>query len=51
METQWNIMVEMIFDLEDTLRNQVSSDKRFKRTFERPHSWFTKYLYTSTVGM
>lgn len=43
-------MVEKIFDLEDILRNQVSSDRRFKRTFEMPQSWFTRYFYTSTVG-
>ncbi|CAH1155897.1 unnamed protein product [Phaedon cochleariae] len=48
-ETQWGIIVEKVFELEDTLKNQVSTERRFKRTFERQHNWFTRYIYTSTV--
>ncbi|KAJ8920064.1 hypothetical protein NQ315_011718 [Exocentrus adspersus] len=48
-ETQWNLMVERVFDLEDTLKNQISMDKRFTRTFHRERSWFTRFVYTSTV--
>lgn len=48
-ETQWNILVEKIFDLEDTLKNQISRDHRFKRTFPKDRTWFTRFLYTSTI--
>ncbi|VEN38005.1 unnamed protein product [Callosobruchus maculatus] len=48
-ETQWNIMVEKIFELEDTLKNQISRDRRFKRTFQKEHSWFRRYIWTSTI--
>lgn len=49
-ETQWNIMVERIFELEDVLKNQICSDRRFSRTFHRERNWFTRFVYTSTVG-
>ncbi|XP_023029127.2 LMBR1 domain-containing protein 2 homolog [Leptinotarsa decemlineata] len=48
-ETQWNIMVQKIFDLEDTLKNQISRERKFKRSFERERNWFTRYIYTSAV--
>ncbi|XP_056637359.1 LMBR1 domain-containing protein 2 homolog [Diorhabda sublineata] len=48
-ETQWNLMVEKIFELEDTLKNQISRERVFKRTFERRHNWFRKYIYTSKI--
>lgn len=48
-ETQWNILVEKIFDLEDTLKNQISRDRRFKRTFQRERTYFTRFFYTSNV--
>ncbi|KAG5898796.1 hypothetical protein JTB14_011006 [Gonioctena quinquepunctata] len=48
-ETQWNIMVQKIFELEDTLKNQISRDRKFKRTFEKKHNWFTRYIYTSSI--
>ncbi|XP_050499692.1 LMBR1 domain-containing protein 2 homolog [Diabrotica virgifera virgifera] len=48
-ETQWNLMVEKIFELEDTLKNQISRERVFKRTFEKRHSWFGRYIYTSKI--
>lgn len=49
-ETQWGILVEKIFMMEDTLKNMNSRDRTFKRTFETPRSITRRYLYTSTVG-
>lgn len=43
-------MVEQIFELEDVLKNQICSDKRFTRTFNRERNWFTRFVYTSAVG-
>lgn len=49
-ETQWNILVEKIFDLEDRLRNMNSMDKRFKPVFQKPKNAFTRVFYNSTIG-
>jgi hypothetical protein len=49
-ETQWNLLVEKIFDLEDTLKNQISRDKRFKRTFQKQRTIFRRFLYVPIVG-
>ncbi|KAK9890599.1 hypothetical protein WA026_011964 [Henosepilachna vigintioctopunctata] len=48
-ETQYNIIVEKIFSLEDILKNQISRDRRFKKTFQEPTNWFTNYIYTPTI--
>jgi hypothetical protein len=48
-ETQWNLLVEKIFDLEDTLKNQISRDKRFKRTFQKQRTIFRRFLYVPIV--
>ncbi|XP_019870589.1 LMBR1 domain-containing protein 2 homolog [Aethina tumida] len=40
-ENQWNRLVMKIFDLEDTLKNQVSRDRRFKKTFEKEKGWLS----------
>uniref|UniRef100_A0A1Y1L8F3 LMBR1 domain-containing protein n=2 Tax=Photinus pyralis TaxID=7054 RepID=A0A1Y1L8F3_PHOPY len=45
-ETQWNILVEKIFDLEDVLKNLTSMDRRFKPTFPKPKSTLVRYIYT-----
>lgn len=49
-ETQWNILVEKIFDLEDRLRNMNSMDKRFKPAFQKPKNALTRIFYSSTIG-
>lgn len=49
-ETQWNILLEKIFECEDTLKNQISRDRRFKRTFPRDTGRFNEYIYTPVVG-
>ncbi|KAJ3642157.1 hypothetical protein Zmor_024966 [Zophobas morio] len=48
-ETQWNLLVEKIFDLEDTLKNQISRDRRFKRTFQKPRTYLRRFLYVPIV--
>ncbi|CAH1122740.1 unnamed protein product [Ceutorhynchus assimilis] len=45
-ETQWNLLLEKIFECEDTLKNQISRDKRFKRTFPKETSWWSEFIYT-----
>lgn len=49
-ETQWNILVEKIFDLEDIHKNQASRDRRFKHTFQKQRSTFMKVFYNPTIG-
>lgn len=48
-ETQYYLLVERIFDLEDILKNQISRDRKFKQTFPKETTWFTTYIYTSSV--
>lgn len=48
-ETQWNILVQKIFTLEDTLKNLNSRDKTFKHTFEKTKPLFSRFVYTSTI--
>ncbi|XP_066145281.1 LMBR1 domain-containing protein 2 homolog [Euwallacea fornicatus] len=48
-ETQWNVLLGKIFECEDTLKNQISRDRRFKTTFQKETSWFTEYFYTPVV--
>lgn len=48
-ETQWNILLEKIFECEDTLKNQISRDRSFKWTFPRDTNVFNKYIYTPVV--
>lgn len=49
-ETQWNILVEKIFTLEDTLKNINSRDRTFKYTFNRRRQLINRILFTPTVG-
>lgn len=48
-ETQWNILVERIFSLEDIMKNLNSRDRMFKHTFDNPRNKFIRFLYNSTV--
>ncbi|KAJ8945114.1 hypothetical protein NQ318_001579 [Aromia moschata] len=48
-ETQWSIMVERILELEDTLKNQISRERKFKKTFQGKRNWFTRFVYTPSV--
>ncbi|CAG9856412.1 unnamed protein product [Phyllotreta striolata] len=48
-ETQWHLIVEKVFELEDTLKNQVSREKVYKRTFEKRRGWFRRFVYTSKM--
>lgn len=48
-ETQWNILVDKIFECEDNLKNQISRDKRFKRTFTKESSQLFDYICTPVV--
>ncbi|XP_058791074.1 LMBR1 domain-containing protein 2 homolog [Phymastichus coffea] len=48
-ETQWGILVDYIFDLEDISRNQTSHDKRFKPTFPIQRSLVSRLLYSPTI--
>lgn len=48
-ETQWNILVEKIFSLEDTLKNFTSMDKRFKHTFPKSKTVVLRVFYSPTI--
>lgn len=49
-ENQWNRLVMKIFDLEDTLKNQVSRDRRFKKTFEKEKGWLSNIQVIPVLG-
>ncbi|KRT79245.1 hypothetical protein AMK59_8670 [Oryctes borbonicus] len=48
-ETQWNLLVEKIFSLEDVMKNLNSRDRMFKHTFETPRNKLTRFFYNSTI--
>ncbi|XP_017777102.1 PREDICTED: LMBR1 domain-containing protein 2 homolog isoform X2 [Nicrophorus vespilloides] len=48
-ETQWSILVEKIFALEDTLKNLNSRDRVYKRTFDKPKTVVGRIFYSSTI--
>lgn len=50
-ETQWGILVDEIFDLEDVARNQTSHDRRFKPSFPVQRPLLLRVLYNPTTGI
>ncbi|XP_060527973.1 LMBR1 domain-containing protein 2 homolog [Cylas formicarius] len=48
-ETQWHLLIKKIFECEDTLKNQVARDRRFRRTFPSEPGYFTRFAYMATV--
>jgi len=50
IETQWGILVDKIFNLEDVAKNQVSHDRRFKSSFPKHRSLPFRIIYNSIVG-
>ncbi|XP_015601353.1 LMBR1 domain-containing protein 2 homolog [Cephus cinctus] len=48
-ETQWGILIEKIFNLEDVAKNQASHDKRFKPTFPVMRPFPLRLIYNSTI--
>jgi len=50
IETQWGILVDKIFDLEDVAKNQVSHDRRFKQAFPTHRSLPFRIIYNPVVG-
>uniref|UniRef100_A0AAY4CSU1 LMBR1 domain-containing protein 2 n=1 Tax=Denticeps clupeoides TaxID=299321 RepID=A0AAY4CSU1_9TELE len=49
---QWQMLLEQAFHLEDVAKNETSSSRQFVHSFAllEPASWFSRYLYTPTVG-
>jgi len=50
IETQWGILVDKIFNLEDVAKNQVSHDRRFKSSFPKHRSLPFRIIYNPIVG-
>lgn len=50
IETQWGILVDKIFYLEDVAKNQVSHDRRFKQAFPTHRSLPFRIIYNPVVG-
>ncbi|XP_012280905.1 LMBR1 domain-containing protein 2 homolog [Orussus abietinus] len=48
-ETQWGLMVDKIFSLEDIAKNQASHDRRFKPTFPTIRSFPINLIHNPTV--
>ncbi|CAH2236964.1 LMBR1 domain-containing protein 2 homolog isoform X2 [Pararge aegeria] len=48
-ETQWGLMLERIFHLEDAASNSRSPDKRFQHTFHTPRPRLQRILYPPIV--
>ncbi|XP_029167240.1 LMBR1 domain-containing protein 2 homolog [Nylanderia fulva] len=49
VETQWNILVDKIFNLEDVAKNQVSHDRRFKPSFPVYVSLPIRIIYNPVI--
>ncbi|XP_072757646.1 LMBR1 domain-containing protein 2 homolog [Anoplolepis gracilipes] len=49
IETQWGILVDKIFDLEDVAKNQVSHDRRFKSSFPIHRSLPFRIIYSPVI--
>ncbi|EFN82289.1 LMBR1 domain-containing protein 2 homolog [Harpegnathos saltator] len=49
IETQWGILVDKIFDLEDVAKNQVSHDRRFKQAFPTHRSLPFRIIYNPVI--
>ncbi|CAG5103767.1 Similar to GA20843: LMBR1 domain-containing protein 2 homolog (Drosophila pseudoobscura pseudoobscura) [Cotesia congregata] len=48
-ETQWGILVEQIFHLEDISKNQTNHDRRFKSSFPTIRPFFIRLIYNPTL--
>ncbi|KAK0167035.1 hypothetical protein PV327_004483 [Microctonus hyperodae] len=48
-ETQWAILIEKIFYLEDITKNQLSHDRRFKSSYSNIRPLFLRIFYNPTV--
>ncbi|XP_077286113.1 LMBR1 domain-containing protein 2 homolog isoform X3 [Arctopsyche grandis] len=48
-ETQWNILMEKIFHLEDVVTNLRSLDHRFKPTFIKPKNPIVRVIYNPVI--
>ncbi|KAF7994945.1 hypothetical protein HCN44_004417 [Aphidius gifuensis] len=48
-ETQWSLLVDDIFDLEDISNNQLNRDKKFKSSFTKQRSFYKRLLYNEKI--
>lgn len=49
-ETQWNILIDQIFHLEDVMANMRSNERRFKPSFVKQKNPFTRIFYNPVIG-
>lgn len=49
---QWQILLQQAIHLEDVAKNETSSTHQFVHSFpsSEPSGWFSRYVYTPTVG-
>uniref|UniRef100_A0AAX7T245 LMBR1 domain containing 2 n=1 Tax=Astatotilapia calliptera TaxID=8154 RepID=A0AAX7T245_ASTCA len=49
---QWQILLQQAIHLEDVAKNETSSTHQFVHSFpsSEPAGWFSRYIYTPTVG-
>lgn len=49
---QWQILLQQAIHLEDVAKNETSSTHQFVHSFpsSEPAGWFSRYVYTPTVG-
>ncbi|XP_034951262.1 LMBR1 domain-containing protein 2 homolog isoform X2 [Chelonus insularis] len=48
-ETQWGILVEEIFHLEDIAKNQMNIERKFNSSFPVNRSLFMRFVYNPTI--
>lgn len=48
-ETQWSILVDEIFQLEDIANNQMSRDKKFKSSFKKLRPFYQRLIFNQTI--
>uniref|UniRef100_A0A3B5ATK7 LMBR1 domain containing 2b n=1 Tax=Stegastes partitus TaxID=144197 RepID=A0A3B5ATK7_9TELE len=51
-QVQWQILLQQAIHLEDVAKNETSSTHQFVHSFpsSEPAGWFSRYVYTPTVG-
>lgn len=49
---QWQMLLQQAIHLEDVAKNETSLTHQFVHSFpsSEPAGWFTRYIYTPTVG-
>ncbi|KAK6188702.1 hypothetical protein SNE40_004829 [Patella caerulea] len=48
-QIQWTMLMEKVFDVEDTMNNENNQDRLFRRTYNTDYNQFVRAIYTPRV--